>query len=178
MSIPSPSRAALRISAVVALALLALLIAMWNPSRTGAAHGDVLTLRATGYGDGFTCCWGSISRDGDTWERFDWRTTFSLAHISLPRGTEVCLAIPPQADAYDDHMRYGGFTTCSYPDGEWLTIADSCWLGPGQPCGRDHLDVSHGALRYMGFCRPDERAYGCLARWGAHREVLLYVWRN
>jgi hypothetical protein len=166
----------LRLVAAIVLAwLTAHIIIGW----ASAAHGDVLTLRATGYGSGDIregCCTGGvISRDGQTWERFD-TSTFSLASIRWRRGTEVCLAIPPQADAYDPHMRWSGFITCSYPDGEPLTIADSY----GPQFSREYLwnmlDVSHGALRHMGFCRPAEGPYTCLRRWGDHRTVRLYLW--
>lgn len=176
MSIPSPSHGALRLAAAIALALAAfIIITSW----ASASHGDVLTLRSTGYGSGDWregCCTGGvISRDGRTWERFD-TSTFSLAHISLPRGTEICLSIPPQADAWDSRMRWAGYTTCSYPDGDPLTIADSCWIGRGQPCPTWKLDISYGALNWMGYCDPADSPYQCLRNWGAHRTVRIFVW--
>lgn len=163
---------ALILIAAIAIALF------WSPPAT-ASHGVVVDVRMTGYGSGDSregCCNGGvISRDGRTWERFD-TATFSLASIRWRRGREVCLSIPPQADAWDPHMRWSGWTSCSYPDGERLTIADSYGPQFSPEYLWDMLDVSHGALRYMGFCRPAEGPYTCLRRWGAHRHATLYVW--
>ena len=156
------------------MVLLLFIAASLRADGAGVVRWD---MRSTAYGDGIGCCWGGISRDGVTWERFDWRSTACLAAYAIPRGTEVCLFVPAQPDAAGDHLRYSPVFLCTDPDtGGALTIADSCWIGPGVPCARDHLDISHGMIRWLGFCGDEEEAGVCLRRWGNHRRVGLYVW--
>ncbi len=132
------------------------------------------TYNATGYGDGYSCCWGSVSRDGREWYQFRWQDEVTVAHISIPRGTPIALWIPPQADAYQTATRSSGFGLSAYPDGAQLTVADSCWIGPGVPCPRNQVDLSYGLLTVAGFCAPTETAYRCLTRWG-RRAVYLWI---
>jgi len=154
--------------------LLAALLAILLLFRVARADDGRYT--ASAYGDGVECCSGQISRDGHVWERFDWASTVSVAHIWLPRGTRIILWIPPWEYAHTWQARIIGAVVSVDEHGWPLTISDSCWFYVGAPCPPNQVDLSWALLVQAGMCdpAPADSPLECLRQWG-RRTVYLWI---
>jgi hypothetical protein len=169
----------------VLLILIGLLVLYsWVPGDAGAATPYKTYGVASAYGP--CCTWdapgsgyiqyerpGPFKRPGPgPWHGLErWET--SVASPWLPRGTHICLEIPPHPNSWGETIREYGYTLCDRPLAP-EAVGDPLHPMRGELTISDHLpayhgrqnDLSVGLLRDISFCDPEWTDYWCALMWG------------